>query len=431
MEFEPPFPEDFLWAPPPQGFESTWVATWTAEQCEDRASDWYQWVTTESIVADANLHVAGEPVSSGPGMWELFEQDVEQMAKDGMNAYRMSLEWSRLFPDAEAETADSVAALAAFANPEAVTRYHEMFAALRDADIEPLVTLNHYTLPLWVHDGVACHEDPDGCEANGWVNGERIVPLVELYAGFVGQEFGADVDQWATLNEPFATTLSGYAFPSEDRSAPPGLNLDIPKVVAVMHNQIVGHAEMFHALKAFDTTDANGDGSAATVGIVMNMTAIEPADPANEADVRGAANMNYLYTGSTSRHRRVGPDPRRCRRCQRSELANTLITDQLLQPRIGHRLPLPSLQGDPGLRLLPRVQLGALHTRPRRCLGRSLDLRLADRGDRERHALRRRPRERGPARPSLTNRGPHLRRNGRGRLLLLVLHRQLRVEPRV
>jgi beta-galactosidase len=269
--------------------------TWSAERCEDRASDWYQWVTTESIVADANLHVAGEPVSSGPGMWELFESDVDQMAQDGMNAYRLSLEWSRLFPDAEAEAADSVESLSEYANDEAVTRYHEMFTALRDAGIEPLVTLNHYTLPLWVHNGVACHEDPDGCEANGWVNGERIVGLVELYAGFVGHEFGAEVDHWATLNEPFATTLSGYAFPSEDRSAPPGLNLDIPKVVAVMHNQIVGHAKMYDALKTHDTVDVDGDGANSSVGVVMNMTAIEPADPAKESDVRGAENMNYLY----------------------------------------------------------------------------------------------------------------------------------------
>ena len=291
-----PFPSDFLWGTATAGFQvDMGCPTWSVERCEDRASDWYQWVTAESIVADANLHVAGEPVSSGPGMWELFEEDVDRMAADGMKAYRLSLEWSRLFPNAETEAADSVAALAEYVNADAVARYHEMFAALRDAGIEPLVTLNHYTLPLWVHDGVACHEDPDGCEANGWVNGERIVRLVELYAGFVGQEFGAEIDQWATLNEPFATTLSGYAFPSEDRSAPPGLNLDIPKVVAVMHNQIVGHAKMFHALKEHDLVDASGDGDASWVGVVMNMTAIEPADPAKDSDVRGAQHMNYLY----------------------------------------------------------------------------------------------------------------------------------------
>ncbi len=295
-EASPVFPEDFQWGAATAGFQvDMGCPTWSAEDCEDRASDWYQWVTDEEVIGDSSLHVTGEPVAAGPGMWETFESDVELMAADGMNAYRFSLEWSRLFPDGEAEDAETVEELAAFVDEDAVSRYHDFFAALEQANIEPLVTLNHYTLPLWVHDGVACHEDPDGCVANGWVNGDRITRLIGLYAGYAGMEFGAEVDQWATLNEPFATTLSGYAFPGEDRSSPPGLSVDIPKVVAVMHNQILGHGEMFHALKAYDLVDASGDGSVSQVGIVMNMSAIEPRNADREEDLLGAAHMDYLY----------------------------------------------------------------------------------------------------------------------------------------
>ncbi len=290
------FPEDFRWGTATAGFQvDMGCPTWEAEVCEDRASDWYQWVTTEEVINNGQLFVSGEPVSAGPGMWETFESDVALMAADGMNAYRFSVEWSRLFPDGGAEAATTVEELAAHANDDAVQRYHDLFAALAEEDIEPLVTLNHYTLPLWVHDGVACHDDPDGCEASGWVNGDRITRLIGLYAGFVGMEFGGEVDQWATLNEPFATTLSGYAFPGKDRSAPPGLFMDIAKVVSVMHNQILGHGEMFHALKAHDQIDATGDGHTSHVGIVMNMTAIEPRDPAVDADVQAADHMDYLY----------------------------------------------------------------------------------------------------------------------------------------
>lgn len=295
-EASPNFPDDFQWGAATAGFQvDMGCPTWTAAECDDRASDWYQWVTDEGVIADSSLYVTGESVGAGPGMWETFESDVALMATDGMTAYRLSLEWSRLFPEGAAEAAVTVEELAAYADPVAVSRYHEFFEALEEANIEPLVTLNHYTLPLWVHDGVACHEDPDGCEASGWVNGDRITRLIGLYAGFAAKEFGAEVDQWATLNEPFATTLSGYAFPGEDRSAPPGLALDIPKVVSVIHNQILGHGVMFHAVKAYDLEDASGDGLSSQVGIVMNMTAIVPRDETLEGDVRGANNMDYLY----------------------------------------------------------------------------------------------------------------------------------------
>jgi beta-glucosidase/6-phospho-beta-glucosidase/beta-galactosidase len=150
-------------------------------------------------------------------------------------------------------------------------------------------------MPTWVHDGVAMHHDPDGTQANGWVDADRIVPLIALYAGFVGMEFGGEVDLWYTLNEPYATTLSGYFQPGEDRSSPPGLSFDTDRTIAVMLNQIEGHAAMYDAVHEHDTQDADGDGSPAVVGIVMNMVAIDPSDAENEADQLAAAHMDYLY----------------------------------------------------------------------------------------------------------------------------------------
>lgn len=292
----PTFPDGFLWGAATAGFQSEMgCPTWDAATCEDQASDWYAWVTDPGILADASLHVAGDPVSVGPGMWETFEDDVALMVADGHSAHRMSIEWSRIFPDGAAQTATSVDELAAHADADAVARYHEMLAALRSAGIEPLVTVNHYTLPLWVHDGVACHADLTSCEADGWVTRERILPLVALYAGFLGREFGSEVDRWFTLNEPFATTLSGYLSPGEDRSAPPGLSFEIDATVAVMLNQIEGHAVMYDALHAEDSADADGDGEAAAVGIVMNMVAIAPKDPERPEDLLAAEHADYLY----------------------------------------------------------------------------------------------------------------------------------------
>ena len=288
------FPPGFLWGTATAGFQvDMGCPTLSDDECIDDASDWYAWVTDPTIIDDRHLYVTGEDVRAGPGMWETFEDDAELMAKNNLNAYRMSIEWSRLFPD-DAEGATTIEELASYAEPAAIARYHEMVLALEQGGIDPLVTLNHYTMPLWVHDGPGCHKDTQ-CTANGWVDGDRITRLIGLYAGFVAKEFGADVDRWATLNEPFATALSGYAFPGEDRCSPPGYSTNWDATVAVVFHQIEGHAVMYDAVKANDDADADADGTNASVGIVMNMTAIHPADPEKDLDVQGAEHLDYLY----------------------------------------------------------------------------------------------------------------------------------------
>jgi beta-galactosidase len=283
-----PFPDGFLWGSATASLQvDAGCPTLPDALCVDTASDWYQWITSELIVGTPALHVTGEDIRHAPGMWELFESDYDRMQADGHTGYRLSLEWSRFFPDGAAEAATSVEELAPLANPDAVDTFHRKFAALRARGITPLVTLSHNVLPVWVHDGVACHYDIDGCTARGWIDRDRIVRLIGLYAGWVGQEFGGD--------EPVATTLGGYLQPGEDRSAPPGVTLSRDWAVPSLLNQVDGHAAMYDALKAFDVVDADGDGAEAEVGIVMNLVDMRPLDPANPADVASTAHADHLY----------------------------------------------------------------------------------------------------------------------------------------
>lgn len=290
------FPKDFQWGSATAGFQvEAGCPTIPEEECLDRGSDWYQWVSDPELIADSSLHIAGDPLSDGPGMWETFEDDAAKMGADHHTAFRMGIEWSRIFPDGSAESATSVDDLAAIANPAAVARYHEMFAALTDNNIRPLVTVDHQTLPLWVHDGKACHTDPDNCSPNGWVDADRIVPLIALYAGYLGREYGGEVDEWATLNEPLATVLAGYLTPGPDRTNPPGLFLDTTRAKAVLHAEILAHGAMYDALHTEDVVDADGDGDPAFVGVVMNMADVVPLDPNSADDQRGVAHLDHLY----------------------------------------------------------------------------------------------------------------------------------------
>ena len=293
------FPAGFLWGTSTAGFQvEPGCPTLPEDECVDRGSDWYQWVTDPELVAERGTFLSGEPLSHAPGHYELFDQDFRLAADElGTNAFRMSLEWSRIFPRAT-DDLETVEDMAAAADPAAVAHYHEVFASLRSHGIRPLVTLNHYTLPLWLHDGKACHQDLSSCPAKGWVDRERAVREFAKYAAFCAREFGGEVDLWATLNEPFALLLAGYVAPSADRTNPPGLSQAWEAARSAMVAMIEAHARAYDAVHENDRSDADGDGEACQVGLVYNVTAVLPRNPDSEEDQQAAVNVDYLYNRS-------------------------------------------------------------------------------------------------------------------------------------
>jgi beta-galactosidase len=289
------FPEGYLFGASIAGFQvDMGCPTLPAEQCEDRRSDWYQLITSRAQVSPAvATHFTWDAPSTGPGHWELFEQDFTAAKQElGLNSLRLSLEWSRIFPTATDGLEGD--ALAAAANRANVERYHQMFASLKAKGITPMVTLNHYTLPVWIHDGMACHQAPATCMNRGWLDKERLHREISKYAGFVAKEFGGEVDLWATLNEPFAVVIPGYLQPGKDRVNPPAQSLRFEDARTVAIAMIEGHARMYDAVKANDTKDADGNGSLAEIGIVYPIAPAIPKNPDSAIDKRGAENVFYL-----------------------------------------------------------------------------------------------------------------------------------------
>ena len=64
-----------------------------------------------------------------------------------------------------------------------------MFAAMKARGLQPVVTLNHYALPVWIHDAPTCHVDFANCERRGWVDDERTIREIAKFSGFVAGEF--------------------------------------------------------------------------------------------------------------------------------------------------------------------------------------------------------------------------------------------------
>lgn len=291
------FPKGFLWGAAVAGFQvDMGCPTIPASECDDPASDWYQWVTDERLLEKRErLFFHGGPPSTGPGFYELYKEDLAR-AKDEikLGSMRVSIEWSRLFPTSTEGVAADYEALKAIASPKGVDFYHRLFAEMKAQGLVPVVTLNHYTLPLWLHDGAACHFDLANCEKRGWVD-TKILDEAYKYALFAGREYGAEIDWWGTLNEPLANALAGYLAPGDDRVHPPGLSLRAAAAKSVVFNMIRGHARMYDGLKAGDVVDADGDGQASMVGVVLNLAAVRPADPEREHDETAAEHILYLY----------------------------------------------------------------------------------------------------------------------------------------
>lgn len=291
------FPKGFLWGAAIAGFQvDMGCPTLPAAKCDDPNSDWYQWVMDPDLQKDPATHIVGDPVSKGPGFWELWPKYLDAGKNDlHLGALRYSLEWSRLFPDGAVEKVKTVEEMDAFANKEAVAAYHAIFKGARDRKMQLLVTLNHYTLPLWIHDGKACHQDLATCKNRGWVDKDRMLSAIAMFSGWCAKEFGAEVDLWGTINEPFAVVVPGYILPTKDRSNPPGLTMKIDTAFDVAFALMEGHARMYDAVHKYDKQDADGDGKPARVGIVSNLAAVKPQDPNDPKHVKAAEHGHYVY----------------------------------------------------------------------------------------------------------------------------------------
>ncbi|MFN8090985.1 MAG: family 1 glycosylhydrolase [Vicinamibacteria bacterium] len=165
-------------APLPAGF--LWGTASAAHQVEGgNANDWTRFEAQKGTIE------RGETSAVAAGGWERMSDDIALMKKVRANAYRFSIEWSRLEPTEGAW------------NEAAWERYAGFVKALRQDGITPMVTLLHFTLPQWMADrgGVASPDFPD---------------RFARFAGEAGKRLGPDVELWVTLNEPNVQMYMGY-----------------------------------------------------------------------------------------------------------------------------------------------------------------------------------------------------------------------------
>jgi beta-glucosidase len=197
----------------PKGFR--WGTATAAHQVEgeNTRNDWWAWEQEPGRILRGDK--SGKACDWWGGRWK---EDLDRAAQAGQNAHRLSVEWSRIEPEPGRW------------DETALEFYRELLAGMRARGIEPMVTLHHFSNPLWL------------AERGGWEN----PGVVDRFRSFVRCTVSAlqDLaDLWVTINEPNVYAYLAIA----SHEFPPGRQ-SITAAFRVMRHQILAHAAAYHVI---------------------------------------------------------------------------------------------------------------------------------------------------------------------------------------
>jgi beta-glucosidase len=198
------FPDGFLWG-----------AATSSHQTEgnNTNNDFWAWEHLPGKVVDGSISGLAND------WWNRAEEDFERAASINLNAFRLSIEWSRIEPD-PGKWDDS-----------AIERYREMLKFLRDRGIEPMITLHHFTNPLWL------------ASIGGWTNPDAVNRFAQ-FADKAVDVFGDLCRMWGTINEINVYAVYSFAL---GKWTPGGT--DMNKAFKVMRHMALAHGAAYRTIK--------------------------------------------------------------------------------------------------------------------------------------------------------------------------------------
>ncbi len=201
------FPKGFLWGVATAGYQS---------EGGDTFNNFHSWEEA------GKLH---HPIGKSVDFWNRYPQDMDLAKGMNLNAFRMSVEWSRIEP------------VRGKFDMAALKHYREMIDAARARGMEPVVTLNHFTYPAWLDAGGG---------PSGWERPE-IAERFGAYVRLVAGELRGKVHTWITINEPNVLTVGAYA----TGQLPPG-RFGYGAYSRAVKGLIAGHREAYEVLHQVD-----------------------------------------------------------------------------------------------------------------------------------------------------------------------------------
>jgi len=186
-----------------------------------------------------------------------YGEDVELMEKIGLDAYRFSISWPRIFPEKGRY------------NPEGMQFYKNLIKELKTRNIKPVATIYHWDMPMWAYN------------MGGWLNRDSVYWFTE-YASRIFKELGDSVKLWITHNEPLCSSFLGY---HEGNHAPGHKNLR--EALTVAHHVLLSHGCAVDAFRKLNLKEGK-------IGITLNLIPVYPATKDKEDKEAASIRDGYL-----------------------------------------------------------------------------------------------------------------------------------------
>lgn len=206
------------------------------------------------------------PKRRGIDFYHNYKEDIKLFAEMGFKSYRMSMAWARIFPNGN-ETEPNEAGLAF---------YDRVFDELAKYDIEPVVTLSHYEMPLDLT-----------IKQNGWASRDTITSFTR-YTDVVLKRFKDKVRYWLTFNEINVSSFGFMETGAVDSELTEKEQLQIR--YQAVHHQFIASALVVEQARKINPNFE--------VGCMLARMQTYPSTP-NPADVRAAQendDLNLFFT---------------------------------------------------------------------------------------------------------------------------------------
>ncbi len=169
--------------------------------------------------------------------WEMPERDLDLARGLGLNAFRMSIEWARLQPIRVRRLLPRAPAW----DWAALDRYADIIRMARERELEPVITLHHFTHPYWVGHDLWIHR-PAMDQFVEYVSG--LIPALTERLAARGQ---GPIRYWLTINEP--TTLAPASYLGKWLPSGQPLDLGSPgRMMRAFDGMYATHVRVYNAV---------------------------------------------------------------------------------------------------------------------------------------------------------------------------------------
>ena len=218
-----------------------WGTATASHQVEGNCTNnnWFIWENSKDKNNNPTIK-DNQKAGNACNHWNQYEEDIELIQELGVTHYRFSLEWSKIEPEK------------GIYNQNVINHYSNVIDSLIKKNITPVVTLHHFTNPIWFD------------KLGGFEKEENIIHFVS-FCEMIFSQYSAKVKNWCTINEPGVYAVMGYFA----GIFPPGKK-EPQLAVEVLKNLLISHSTVYNTIKNLP------NGKESKIGLVKNIMQFDP-----------------------------------------------------------------------------------------------------------------------------------------------------------